>query len=84
MKVRVLMNSDLSISYRYDDLCLEIVHEGQAGNLALLQATLLQTAETWRDMVNQAMLIEAQNAEQEEVISEIEDEELENEFGEEE
>jgi hypothetical protein len=52
------MTNDLIISFGYDDMRLEISHEGKAGDLALLQASLLQAAETWRDMVSQAFFLE--------------------------
>jgi len=63
------MTNDLVITYRYDDLMLEITHEGKSGDLALLQGTILQSSETWRDMVSQAFYLASL---EETVVTEVE------------
>ena len=44
-------NGDLHVMAMLDELRLAVVHEGRAGDLALTQATLMQIADQWREVV---------------------------------
>lgn len=49
------MANDLCVVAMYGDLRLAVTHEGQAGNAALAQATLMQVLEQWPSMTADAI-----------------------------
>ena len=46
-------DGDLQVHVRFDDLQLSIVHEGESGNLQILQGTLLQLGAAWRGVLTE-------------------------------
>lgn len=47
------IRGDLHVCLIFDDLRLQIVHEGMAGNLPVTQATILQMVEAWPEVLAQ-------------------------------
>ena len=47
------ITGDLHVCLVFDDLRLQIVHEGKAGDMLITQSTILQMIEAWPEVLAQ-------------------------------
>jgi hypothetical protein len=52
-------DGDLIIQVSFNDMCLTVNHEGRSGDHALMQATLLQLPDRWRETIAATFTITA-------------------------